>query len=248
MIRKPTHGQIRNIMETVEGWRGEVAAEGLAFANPDPYEATLFLLTEVGEAVDALIRSYSGTAYTRASGNPKRAHLYDELLDVAFMAASVVGERRPTSGQMTCALNAAFRAHPLPGGIRATAGARRLYEEMRIQEHELRYLVSTRLTAFAAQACAEAEGLQVLDREMPLKYEAAIRVGAVTERLVFLVTCVIVVAYAAAALHLGQTVRLDSYESARPEWFAEDLRYRLDERREKVIRRVGKIGGEKRDG
>jgi hypothetical protein len=75
MIRKPTHSQIRSIFRTVKQWRAAIAAERLPFPNPNPYEATLFLQTEVGEAVDALIRRYSRTAYTRASGNPQRARL-----------------------------------------------------------------------------------------------------------------------------------------------------------------------------
>ena len=82
MIRKPTHSQIRAIIQTVEQWRKAIVAERLPFPNPNPYEATLFMQTEVGETVDALIRRYSRTAYTRASGNPKRAHLYLSLIHI----------------------------------------------------------------------------------------------------------------------------------------------------------------------
>ena len=39
-------------------------------------------------------------------------------------------------------------------------------------------------------------------------------------------------------MQLAQTVRLESYEDARPDWFVEGLRQRLDERREKVIQRA----------
>lgn len=73
---KPTHSQIRAIILTVEQWRKAIVAERLPFPNPNPYEATLFMQTEVGEAVDALIRRYSRTTYARASGNPKRARTY----------------------------------------------------------------------------------------------------------------------------------------------------------------------------
>ena len=246
MIPKPTHGQIRSIIRTVEQWRAAIAAERLPFPNPNPYEATLFLMTEVGEAVDALIRSTSRTAYTRASRDPKRARLYDELLDVAFMAASIVGERQPTAGQISLALSTAFQASSLPESIREVATFRQMLEESRIQEHQLRYLITTRLTSYAAQACAKAEELNLVDQGFTLKYEAASRVRPVTEHLIFLAICVIVAAYAAAALHLSQTVRLDSYEDTRPDWFAEDLQYRLDERREKVIQRAAIIASSRR--
>ncbi len=246
MIRKPTHSQIRAIIQTVEQWRKAIVAERLPFPKPNPYEATLFMQTEVGEAVDALIRRYSRTAYTRANGNPKRARLYDELLDVAFMAASIVGERQPTSGQISFALSTAFQANPLPESIREAATFRQLLDEPRIQEHQLRYLITTRLTYFAAQACAEAEELHLVDRGLAFKHEAAIRVRPVTEHLIFLATCVIIVAYAAAALHLSQTVLMDSYDTARPDWFVEDLQYRLDERREKVIKRAAIIASSSR--
>ena len=238
MIHKPTHRQIRTVIQTVAQWRKAIAAERLPFATPNPYEAALFTLTEVGEVVDALIRSYSRASYTRASASPKRAQLYDELLDVAFMAASIAGERQPSPGQLSAALSTAFQVHALPEGIREAVTFRQLLDEPRIQEHQLRYLITTRLTYFAAQACAEAEELHQLDLGLPLQYEAAIRVRPVTEHLVFLATCIIIVAYAAAALYLSQTVRLDSYEDTRPDWFAQDLQYRLDERREKVIRRA----------
>ena len=238
MIHKPTHSQIRAIIQTVAQWRQAVAAERLPFPNPNPYEATLFTLTEVGEVVDALIRSYYRTSYTRASTSPRRAQLYDELLDVAFMAASIAGERQPSPGQLTFALSAAFHSPPLPEGIRDAVTFRQLLDEPRIQEHQLHYLITTRLTHFAAQACAEAEELHQVDQGLPLQYEAAIRVRPVTEHLVFLATCLIIVAYAAAALYLSQTVRLDSYEDTRPDWFVQDLQCRLDERREKVIKRA----------
>ena len=238
MIHKPTHSQIRAIIQTVAQWRKAIAAERLPFPNPNAYEAALFVQTEVGEVVDALIRSYSRTSYTRASASPRRAQLYDELLDVAFMAASIAGERQPSPGQITFALSTAFQAPPLPESIREAVTFRQLLDEPRIQEHQLRYLITTRLTYFAAQACAEAEELHLVDRGLSLKYEAAIRVRLVTEHLIFLATCVIIVAYAAAALHLSQTVLMDSYDTARPDWFVEDLQYRLDERREKVIKRA----------
>ena len=246
MIPKPTHAQIRGIIRTVEQWRASIAAERLPFPNPNPYEATLFLQTEVGEAVDALIRSYSRMAYTRASGDPKRARLYDELLDVAFMAASIIGERRPTAGQISSALSTAFQAHSLPESIREAVTFRQLMDEPRIREHELRYLITTRLTTFAAQACAEAEELHQVNQRVDLQHEAAIRIGPVSQPLLFLAMCVIVVAYAAAAVQLSQTVRLDSYEGARPDWFVEDLQQRLDERREKVIKRAAIIASSKR--
>lgn len=246
MIPKPTHAQIRGIIRTVAQWRAAIAAERLPFPNPNPYEATLFMLTEVGEAVDALIRSYSRTAYTRASRDPKRARLYDELLDVAFMAASIIGERRLTSGQISSALSTSFQAHPLPANIREAASFRQLLDEPHIREHELRYLITTRLTHFAAQACAEAEELHQLDRKANLQEERAIRIGPVSQPLLFLATCVIVVAYSAAAVQLSQTVRLDSYEDARPDWFVEDLQQRLDERREKVIKRAAIIASSRR--
>ena len=246
MIPKPTHTQIRSIIQTVRQWRAAIAAERLPFPNPNPYEATLFMMTEVGEAVDALIRSTSRTTYTRASRDPKRARLYDELLDVAFMAASIIGERQPTAGQISLALSTVFQASSLPESIREVATFRQMLEESRIQEHQLRYLITTRLTSYAAQACAKAEELNLVDRGVALKHEAAIRVRPVTEHLVFLAMCIIVAAYAAAALHLSQTVRLDSYEDARPDWFAEDLQYRLDERREKVIQRAAIIASSRR--
>ena len=246
MIPKPTHAQVRSIIRTVEQWRAAVAAEQLPFPNPNPYEATLFMMTEVGEAVDALIRSYSRTAYMRASRDPKRAKLYDELLDVAFMAASVIGEQRLTSGQISSALSTAFQAHPLPESIRQAATFRQLLDEPRIREHELRYLITTRLTYFAAQACAAAEELHQLDRKANLQEERAIRVGPISQPLLFLATCVMVVAYAAAAVQLSQTVRLDSYEDARPDWFVEDLQQLLDERREKVIKRAAIIASSRR--
>ena len=246
MIHKPTHRQIRAIIQTVEQWRKAIAAERLPFPKPNPYEATLFMQTEVGEAVDALMRRYSRTAYTRANSNPKRARLYDELLDVAFMAASIVGERQPTSGQISFALSTAFQANPLPESIREAATFRQLLGEPRIQEHQLRYLITTRLTHFTAQACAEAEELHWVDRGLAFKHEAAIRVRPVTEHLIFLATCAIIVAYAAAALHLSQTVLMDSYDTARPDWFVEDLQYRLDERREKVIKRAAIIASSSR--
>ncbi len=246
MIPKPTHAQIRGIIRTVEQWRAAIAAERLPFPTPNPYEATLFMLTEVGEAVDALIRSTSRTAYTRASRDPMRARLYDELLDVAFMAASIAGERRPTSGQISNALSSAFQAHPLPESIRSAASFRQMLDEPRIREHELRYLVTTRLTTFAAQACAAAEELDQVDQGADLQHEAAIRIGPVSQPLLFLATCVIVVTYSAAAVQLSQTVRLESYEAARPDWFVDDLQQRLDERREKVIRQAAIIAGSRR--
>lgn len=246
MIPKPTHAQIRGIIRTVEQWRAAIAAERLPFPNPNPYEATLFMMTEVGEAVDALIRSYSRTTYTRASRDPKRARLYDELLDVAFMAASIIDERRLTSGQISSALSSAFQATPLPESIRSAASFRQLLDEPRIREHELRYLITTRLTHFAAQACAAAEELHQVDQGANLHEEAAIRVGPVSQPLLFLATCVIVVTYSAAAVQLSQTVQLESYEDARPDWFVEDLQQRLDERREKVIKRAAIIAGSKR--
>jgi len=246
MIPKPTHGQIRSIIQTVRQWRDAIAAERLSFPNPNPYEATLFMMTEVGEAVDALIRSASRTAYTRARRDPKRARLYDELLDVAFMAASIAGERQPTAGQISLALSTAFQANSLPESIREVATFRQMLEESRIQEHQLRYLITTRLTTYAAQACAKAEELNLVDRGVTLKYEAASRARLVTDHLIFLATCVIVVAYAAAALHLSPTVRLDSYEDARPDWFAEGLQYQLDEQREKVIQRAAIIASSRR--
>jgi hypothetical protein len=245
MIPKPTHAQIRGIIRTVEQWRAVIAAEQLPFPSPNPYEATLFMLTEVGEAVDALIRSYSRTAYTRASRDPKRAKLHDELLDVAFMAASIIGGRRLTAGQISSALSTAFQAHPLPENIREAASFRQLLDEPRIREHELRYLITTRLTYFAAQACAAAEELHQVDRGANIQHEAAIRIGPVSQPLLFLATCGIVVAYSAAALQLSQTVLLDSYEDTRPDWFIEDLQQRLDERREKVIRHAAIIASSK---
>ena len=238
MIYKPTHHQIRVIIQTVAQWRKAIAVARLPFANPNPYEATLFMLTEVGEVVDALIRSYSRTNYTRANGSPGRARLYDELLDVAFMAASIAGEQQPSPGQISFALSTAFQMPPLPEGIREAVSFRQLLDEPRILEHQLRYLITTRLTFFAAQACAEAEELHQVDQGLPLKNEEAVRVRPVTDHLVFLATCLIIVAYSAAALYLSQTVRLDSYEDTRPDWFVQDLQYRLDERREKVIKRA----------
>ena len=48
MIYQPAHTQIRAIIQTVAKWRKAIAAERLPFPNPNPYEAALFTLTEVG--------------------------------------------------------------------------------------------------------------------------------------------------------------------------------------------------------
>lgn len=67
--------------------------------------------------------------------------------------------------------------------------------------------------------------------------------GPVSQSRLFLATCVIVVASAAAAPHLSQTARQDSHKDTRPDWFVEDPQYRPDEQREKVIQPAAILAG-----
>ena len=85
----PTHEQIADVIRQVRRFRRYVREQRIFFPEPEPRQAARFLVTEAAEALDALTRQ-GKTLFNRASDEPARAQLLSELLDTAFMAASVL--------------------------------------------------------------------------------------------------------------------------------------------------------------
>ncbi len=85
----PTHEQIADVIRQVRRFRRYVRERRIFFPEPEPRQAARFLVTEAAEALDALTRQ-GKTVFNRASDDPERAQLLNELLDTAFMAASVL--------------------------------------------------------------------------------------------------------------------------------------------------------------
>jgi hypothetical protein len=92
----PTQEQIADVIRQVRRFRCYVREQRIFFPEPEPRQAARFLVTEAAEALDALTRQ-GKTVFNRASDDPERAQLLNELLDTAFMAASILrdAELRP---------------------------------------------------------------------------------------------------------------------------------------------------------